>query len=569
MVMKQANKNIPHSGYQKVNPQKVNIVWLKRDLRLDDHKPFFTASGEPYPVIPLYIFEKQLYQQPDMAFRHWKFVQDCLSDLNQQLEKLGSQLCFQKGEAVEVFKNLFLRYAVQNVYAHEETGNMWTYKRDLAVHELCKTHHVCFQEFPNNSVVRRLASRDLWHRIHKERLSESIRPRPLALRSPPDMHCESWMEISRVNFHADHHHYLQSGGRSVGEGILKTFLSKRAEKYIKTLANPYDSPDFSSRLSPYIAYGVFSTKEIHGAIDTRLAALKDDLHPQNHAAKPQNKDYQTWHLKKGLRAMQQRLHWHCHFIQKLEDEPEIEFKCQHSLFENCRPRPGNPKHIEAWFYGQTGIPIIDAVMRCLHQTGWINFRMRAMVASFASYHLWLDWRETAPLLARLFTDYEPGIHYAQYQMQSGTTGINTFRIYNPYKQSLDHDPKGGFIKKYCPELRHLEPESLHDPRFLHREALSGLLLTEDSIPELYRTPIIDHKAALTKARQSLSKVLGQEGYKEESKRVYEKHGSRRKAILKNSSQKSRNGKAQKKTPMKNDEKASSKQTQSNQLDFGF
>ena len=86
--------------------------------------------------------------------------------------------------------------------------------------------------------------------------------------------------------------------------------------------------------------------------------------------------------------------------------------------------------------------MVDACMRALTATGWLNFRMRAMVMSFASYHLWLHWRKPALHLANLFTDYEPGIHYSQVQMQSGTTGINSIRIYNPIKQGVDHDPDG-------------------------------------------------------------------------------------------------------------------------------
>ncbi len=89
-----------------------------------------------------------------------------------------------------------------------------------------------------------------------------------------------------------------------------------------------------------------------------------------------------------------------------------------------------------------GYPFLDACMRSLRATGWLNFRMRAMVMSFASYNLWLPWRATGLHLARMFTDYEPGIHWSQVQMQSGTTGINTIRIYNVVKQGYDQDPRG-------------------------------------------------------------------------------------------------------------------------------
>ena len=86
--------------------------------------------------------------------------------------------------------------------------------------------------------------------------------------------------------------------------------------------------------------------------------------------------------------------------------------------------------------------MVDACMRALRHTGWLNFRMRAMMASFSSYHLWLHWREPAMYLGGLFLDFEPGIHFSQFQMQSGTTGINTIRIYSPAKQAKDQDPQG-------------------------------------------------------------------------------------------------------------------------------
>jgi deoxyribodipyrimidine photo-lyase len=153
-------------------------------------------------------------------------------------------------------------------------------------------------------------------------------------------------------------------------------------------------------------------------------------------------------------------------------------------------------------------------MRSLIETGWLTFRMRAMLVSFASYHLWLDWRRTAPYLARLFTDYEPGIHYAQFQMQSGVTGINAVRMYNPIKQSMDHDPEGTFIRRYLPELKELPSALIHTP--WHGEAGSVI----------YPKAIVHHETALKEARARLSQRFQQAGFKEMAQEVYHKLGSR-------------------------------------------
>ena len=100
-------------------------------------------------------------------------------------------------------------------------------------------------------------------------------------------------------------------------------------------------------------------------------------------------------------------------------------------------------------------------MRFLQANGWINFRMRAMLISFAAYDLWLHWQRPAHHLAQLFVDFEPGIHYPQVQMQSGTTGINTLRIYNPIKQSKDQDPTGEFIRRWVPECAGFDQLRIH------------------------------------------------------------------------------------------------------------
>ena len=189
-----------------------------------------------------------------------------------------------------------------------------------------------------------------------------------------------------------------------------------------------------------------------------------------------------------MRAFLARLHWRDHFMQKLEDEPAIEFHNFVRGFDGMRENDFNAERFAAWCEGRTGYPMVDACMRCLQQTGWINFRMRAMLMSFASYHLWLHWRETGLHLARLFVDYEPGIHWSQCQMQSGTTGMNTLRIYSPAKQVLDQDPSGIFIRRWIPELRDMPGAVIANP-WMRPELMNG-----------YPVPVVDHGEAVKQAR---------------------------------------------------------------------
>jgi deoxyribodipyrimidine photo-lyase len=220
-----------------------------------------------------------------------------------------------------------------------------------------------------------------------------------------------------------------------------------------------------------------------------------------------------------------RLRWHCHFMQKLESEPAIEFRSFHSAYEGMREH--DPVTLAAWSEGRTGWPFVDACMRMLQATGWLNFRTRAMLMSVASYQLWLDWRPTGLHLARLFTDYEPGIHWPQAQMQSGTTGINTIRIYNPVKQGLDQDPDGSFIRRWCPELAHVPLPWLHAPWTMPalEQAEAGCLIGRH-----YPAPIVDHVAAARHAREAVWAVRRDRGFAARADDIQARHGSRRSGL---------------------------------------
>jgi len=225
---------------------------------------------------------------------------------------------------------------------------------------------------------------------------------------------------------------------------------------------------------------------------------------------------------RGISSFESRLHWHCHCIQKLEAQPAIEFEDFHPFMRGLRR--ADDQRLAAWAEGRTGVPFVDACMRALRAHGWINFRMRAMLMSFASYHLWLPWRDSGLHLARQFVDYEPGIHWSQCQMQSGSTAINTVRVYNPIKQAQDQDPDGIFVRQWLPAMRRVPDTWLFEPWLMPPsvQAACGVVVGQD-IPY----PVVDLEVATRAAKDRLYARRKDPAVRAGKAAVIEKHASRR------------------------------------------
>ena len=342
---------------------------------------------------------------------------------------------------------------------------------------------------------------------------EHASSRPRALYPLPKTHgIDEIPSAERLGISSDPCPDRQRGGRSAGLEVFRSFLDERGVAYNKELSSPLTAFQSCSRLSPHLAWGTLSIREVLQATRQRRSEVR--LLPAAQRG--------AW--PRSLSAFEGRLHWHCHFIQKLESEPRIEYENMQRACDGLREPFFDPDRFEAWCAGSTGLPLVDACMRALASTGWINFRMRAMLVSFSSYHLWLHWREPALFLARQFTDYEPGIHYSQVQMQSGTTGINTLRIYNPVKQSQDQDPEGRFIRRWVPELEMIPTEWIHTPWRMPSRLQHQLGCR---IGSRYPAPIVDHEQAARDARARMSALRRSSAAKRESVDVFAQHGSRR------------------------------------------
>jgi deoxyribodipyrimidine photo-lyase len=484
----------------------LQLVWFKRDLRSWDHRPLLLAS-ERGPVLPLLVVEPELWRQQDASARQWAFAAECALELREALAGLGQPLVVRCGEVVDVLERARRHFGIAALWSHEETGNGWTYARDRRVAVWARAHAIPWHELPQFGVVRRLASRDGWARRWEAQMAEPTSPAPAALQPLPGLDPGVLPTAAQLGLAPDPCPQRQRGGRSRGLELLRSFLAERGMAYQRELSSPNTAFHACSRLSPHLAWGSLSLREV-----VRAGRAAQSL------------------PARSRRAFDERLHWHCHFIQKLESQPDLEFRELHPLTADLRdgeaPWLAMPQaeRLAAWSEGRTGLPFVDACMRALAATGWINFRMRAMVMSVASYHLWLPWRATGLVLARRFVDYEPGIHWSQCQMQSGTTGINTVRIYNPVKQGLDHDPEGLFIRRWLPELAPLPAVFLHQPWQLdgRQQQELGWWPGRD-----YPLPIVDPEAAARQARHRIHARRQELGFAAVADAIQQRHGSRR------------------------------------------
>ena len=497
----------------------VQVVWFKRDLRLSDHRPLLEAARRG-PVLCLYLLENELYAAPDFAPRQLEFAWSCLQELDGSLQGLGAGLTVLEGEAVQVLERLRQTCGVAGLWAHQETGNAVSYTRDRRVRRWARENGVSFTEYPQSGVIRRLETRDGWHErwlewVRNPVLSAPVRLEGVSVQSRSRSVCvhTPFVEVrTRLGLTPDPC-TLQPGGRGAALERLGSFLGGRGLDYTRAMSSPLLAPDACSRLSPHLVCGTLSMREVYKRVlEARRTLYLNGEHgetvdPRQFAA---------------LTSFLSRLEWRDHFTQKLEDEPALEFRAIHSAFEGLRDDL-DLERLKAFQAGQTGFPLVDACIRSLRATGWLNFRMRAMLTSFAAYHLWLDWRVVGHFLARAWTDFEPGIHWPQMQMQSGVTGINTLRMYSPVKQAREHDPNGLFIRRWVPELEGVPLEFLPDPH-----AMPPLTRLMSGMPqENYPQPLVNEKKALEGAKTQIYALRALESTRLENARVVQQHASRK------------------------------------------
>jgi deoxyribodipyrimidine photo-lyase len=485
-----------------MNKEKISIIWFKKDIRFEDHKCLdlcskLSISDKNFKVLLLYIDEKEYWMSDKASLDQRHFVYGGINSLNKKLKKRGINnkvYVIHNAESTDdALQQIINCYDVSTVFSHRETGNGWTFSRDKKIKKLLEQQNIQFLELKQDCLLRGLSSTKDSREFSKrytQFFSQTPHKNPTKLNPPTWI--PPWLVKQDLDYQTEGEKNnltigscIQRGGEDLGQEVLNTFFYNRCltnRGYRSEMSNPLIGRLACSRISAHLSMGSLSHRLVYQKACKELEALS----PNDRKAKQ-------------IQSFLTRLAWRSHFMQKFETLYWMEYKCLNPRLENLHG--WNQEDFQRWKDGLTGYPFVDACMRSLNKTKWLNFRARALVVSFASYALNLDWRGFGPHLASNFLDYEPGIHYSQLQMQGGTTVSSPTRIYNPLKQSVEKDPKGDFIRLWVPELRGITTSLIHLPCDNSRNGYPAAIVPMNKLwavmrnnaPKKQKREIVSHK----------------------------------------------------------------------------
>ena len=478
----------------------INIVWFKRDLRLQDNEAISNALKTGKRTLILYVFEHNLLNDHHYSTRHFNFIKESIKDVNLQLKPYDAKVLTVTSDITSTFNQLQSFYKIDTVYSHVETGLLITYNRDKEFKRYCRNNVIQWIENKNNGVERGLVNRANWFENWETYMKADparFEPKANQLLNPSEIKIlENVFTVTDLETPISTN--FQKGGSTMGWKYANSFFENRHTEYMFNISKPEASRSSCSRISPYIAWGNLSIRQVFQKGKITKLKTKDKRH---------------------IGAFLSRLRWQAHFIQKFEMEHTMEQASVNKGYHKLK-KSISDAHQDAWSQGETGFPLVDASMRCLVKTGYVNFRMRAMLASFFTHILWQPWQAATTHLSQQFLDFEPGIHFPQLQMQAGETGINNLRIYNPTINSLKHDPDAVFIKKWVPELSGLEIPFVHEPYLMTdmEQVFYNFKLGEN-----YPHPIVDIKENRKRASDILWNMKDDAEVRRESSRILKRH----------------------------------------------
>jgi len=439
------------------------LVWHRNDLRVHDNAALAAAAADG-TAHPVFVFDPRFYRSGRVCDGRLEFLHESLAQLDDAYRDRGGRLAFRHGDPVSVLTDLLPEFDRIHVNAGPTSG--YARERDAALAD-----HDAVRWFEDDPIVREGDTRDGWSEGAEAYFEAEPHDPPATVGEGPESTTIAAVE-ERYGVDSEKDRRHRGGHRRARERLVA--FGEGVDRYVGGISAPAAAEERTSQLSPYFKFGCLSLREAY-----------------QHVAEASGDD-------RAVEMFHSRLFWNGHFRQKLADDPKATERAVNPVFRGMNRDRHDPELAAAWREGRTGFPLVDASMRALTETGWLNFRMRAMCATFYTYVLRCYWKEGADWYYRHLLDADPGINYEQWQMQSGLVGVHPLRLYDPRKQVRDNDPDGTFVGRYVPELADFPVEYLDQPEKapLAVQEECGVRIGED-----YPYPVVDYERRRAEARE--------------------------------------------------------------------
>jgi len=445
-------------------------VWHRDDLRVRDNAALDAAAADGHPA-PVFVVDPTFYRSGMAADARLRFLHESLTALDDRYASLGSGLALRHGDPATVLDDL----PVDRLYVNRSVTARYGRERDGALFGRDDV-----TTFAADGLDRTDRGRDEydWQAGAEAYFDGEPIPAPDALPPNPLDGGPTVDDVERRYGVSPSKRGVPTGGLHAAWERLRQFAAD-LDRYPGGIADPAAAEERTSHLSPYLQFGCLSVRGAKRYVD------REGTDPR------------------GARLFAERCYWNRHYSQKLVDWPGWTDRAVNPVFRGLFRDSHDPDLVAAWKAGETGFPLVDASMRALRETGWLNFRMRAMCASFYTYVLQCWWKPAADHFYRHLIDGDAAINYTQWQSQSNLTGVHPVRIYNPRKQVREHDPDGTFVRRYVPELGDLPTDHLDRPERtpLAVQESAGVRIGED-----YPRPVVDFEARREAARRRFARL---------------------------------------------------------------
>jgi deoxyribodipyrimidine photo-lyase len=434
-------RNIPNNGHL------TGIVLFTRDLRVHDQPALAAAARDCEEVVPLFVFDERLLAGSCGTPNRVSFLLDSLRDLDASLRRRGGRLILRRGDPVQHVIALASRTGARCVYMSADVS-AYAVRREHRLRERCAELRIDLRVFDAHTVAAPgeivPAAGDhyrvftpYWRRWSAAE-RRNLEPAPRTVRLPQGVPVGRMPSSARLA-QGVLSPQLPQGGETEGRRRLASWLRSGIELYDQ--AHDLLAADQTSRLSPYLHFGCVSAGEVRSRAEQRAGA--DPSHS-------------------GAHAYVRQLCWrdfHHQVLAARPDLPTADYRPRHKRWRR------DEALARAWREGRTGLPIVDAGMRQLAREGFMHNRARMIAASYLTKTVGLDWRIGAAHFAELLVDCDLACNVGNWQWMAGTgNDTRPNRVLNPLRQARRFDPNGDYVRRYVPELAHIEGGAVHEPQ---------------------------------------------------------------------------------------------------------